>query len=114
MRKEADQACKATREVETGLSGARILALLFGMRGLRMIPGHFRLLLRLRGMFFALSMFIFAVSIGGRAMRFGGGFVMFRCLIVFVFHGDFSCCPTNFGRHRSDLNSGRTEFETRL
>jgi hypothetical protein len=54
------------------------------------------------------------VSIGGGAMRFGCGFVMFRCLIVFVFHGDFSCCPTNFGGHRSDLNSGWTEFETRL
>jgi hypothetical protein len=45
------------------------LLLALGMRSVRMIAGHFRLLLRLRGMFFALGMFIFAVSIGGGAMR---------------------------------------------
>jgi hypothetical protein len=93
--------------------GMLALLLALGMRGLRMIAGHFRLLLRLRGMFFALGMFIFAVSIGSGAMRFGCGFVMFRCLIVFVFHEVFSCCPTNFGDRRSDLNSGWTGFETR-
>ena len=68
------------------MGGILALLLALGMRGLRMIPGHFRLLLSLRGMFFAFGMFVLAVSIGSGAMRLCRGFVMLRCPIVFVFH----------------------------
>jgi hypothetical protein len=45
------------------------------------------MLLSLRGMFLALGMVILAVGVGGSAMRLRCGFVMFRRLVVFVFHG---------------------------
>ena len=47
------------------------------------------MLLSLRGMFLALGMVILAVGVGGSAMRLRWGFVMFRSLVVFVFHGCF-------------------------
>jgi hypothetical protein len=45
------------------------------------------MLLSLGGMFLALGMVILAVGVGGSAMRLRCGFVMFRRLVVFVFHG---------------------------
>ena len=45
------------------------------------------MLLSLRGMFLALGMVILAVGVSGSAMRLRCGFVMFRSLVVFVFHG---------------------------
>jgi hypothetical protein len=47
------------------------------------------MLLSLRGMFLALGMVILAVGVGGSAMRFRCGFVVFRCLVVVFLHGVF-------------------------
>jgi hypothetical protein len=37
------------------------------------------------------------VSRGRGTMRLCCGFVMFRCLVVCVFHVEFSCWPKNLG-----------------
>ena len=55
------------------------------------------MLLSLRGMFLALGMVIIAVGVGGSAMRLRCGFVMFRRLVVFVFHGVSSLLAENVG-----------------
>ena len=62
-----------------------LLALL--VRGLRMSARILRMLLGLAGIFLALGMVILAVRVGRCAMRLRCGFVMFRRLVVFVFHG---------------------------
>jgi hypothetical protein len=55
------------------------------------------MLLSLLGMFLALGMVILAVGVGGSAMRLRCGFVMFRRLVVFVFHGVSSLLAENVG-----------------
>src|ERR1700674_5112739 len=55
------------------------------------------MLLSLRGMFLALGMVILAVGVSGSAMRLRCGFVMFRRLVVFVFHGVSSLLAENVG-----------------
>jgi hypothetical protein len=55
------------------------------------------MLLSLGGMFLALGMVILAVGVGGSAMRLRCGFVMFRRLVVFAFHGVSSLLPKNVG-----------------
>jgi hypothetical protein len=45
-------------------------------------------------------------------MRLCCGFVMFRSLVVCVFHVDFSCWPKEFGTPRSGPNSGRLESQS--
>ena len=56
-----------------------------------------RVLLSLGSVLFALGMVILAVRLGGGTMGLCRRFVMFRRLIVCVFHFDFSCWPENFG-----------------
>ena len=54
------------------------------------------MLLSLRGMFLALGMVILAVGVGGSAMRLRCGFVMFRRLVVRVFHFKFLMLADEF------------------
>jgi hypothetical protein len=56
-----------------------------------------RMLLGLGSVLFTFGMVILAVSFGGSPMGLCSGFVMFRRLVVFIFHVDVSCRPTNFG-----------------
>ena len=74
-----------------------------------MIVCILRVLLGLGSVLFALGMIILAVSFCGCAMGLCSGFVMFRRLVVCIFHFVFSCWPTNCGNSRCGLNSGRTK-----
>jgi hypothetical protein len=56
-----------------------------------------RVLLGLGGVLLALGMVILAMKIGSSTMGLRRGFVMFRRLVVCVFHFEFSCWPENFG-----------------
>jgi len=56
-----------------------------------------RVLLSLGSVLFALAMLILAMSLGGGTMGLCSGFVMFRSLVVFVFHVGSSRWPTNRG-----------------
>jgi hypothetical protein len=75
------------------------------------------MLLSLRGMFLALGMVILAVGVGGSAMRLCSGFVMFRRLVVFVFHGVSSLLAEAVGyrahgaspQHPQPGNGGETK-----
>jgi hypothetical protein len=69
----------------------------FGMRRLGMLVCVLRVLLSLSRMLLTLGVLILAVSVGSGAMRFCRGFVMLRCLVVCVFHADFSYWPENSG-----------------
>jgi hypothetical protein len=62
-----------------------------------MLMGILRVLLGLVRMFLALGVVILAVSVGGGAMGFCRGLVMFRCAVMGVFHVVFSCWPKNLG-----------------
>jgi hypothetical protein len=68
------------------------LALLvaFCVSGLGMFLGGLRLLPGVGRMLLALGVIILSVRIGGGAVRLCGSLVMFRSLIVFVFHGVIS------------------------
>jgi hypothetical protein len=56
-----------------------------------------RVLLGLGRMLFALGVVVAAMSRGRGTMRLRSGFVMFRRLVVCVFHVEFSCWPKNIG-----------------
>jgi hypothetical protein len=71
-----------------------------------------RVLLGLSSVLFTFGMVILAMSFGGCTMGLRSGFVMFRRLVVLVFHVDFSCWPTYCGYRRGDLNSGRTKCQS--
>jgi hypothetical protein len=62
-----------------------------------MLTGILRVLLGLARMFLALGVVIAVVRLGSRTMGLRRGFVMFRCLVVSVFHVDFSCWPKDIG-----------------
>lgn len=68
-----------------------------GLRRLGMLAGILRVLLGLGRIFLALGVVVTAVSRGRGTMRLCCGFVMFRCLVVCVFHVEFSCWPKNLG-----------------
>jgi hypothetical protein len=68
-----------------------------GLRGLGMLVCILRVLLGLVRMLLALGVVVAVVSRGCGAMRLCRGFVMFRCLVVCVFHVEFSCWPKNLG-----------------
>jgi hypothetical protein len=79
----------------------------FGMfvRGLCVLLGLGRVIL-------ALGMIIPAVSVGSGPMGLCCRFVVFRRLVVCVFHIDFPYWPTNLGCHKSDLNSGCSAWQS--
>ena len=56
-----------------------------------------RVLLGLGSVLFALGMVVLAVRFSGRTVGLCSGVVMFRRLVVRVFHFNFSCWPTNCG-----------------
>jgi hypothetical protein len=56
-----------------------------------------RVLLGFGSVLLTLGMVILGVRLGGGTMGLCRRFVMFRRLIVCVFHFDFSCWPENFG-----------------
>jgi hypothetical protein len=56
-----------------------------------------RVLLGLGRILLALGMIVAAVGRSRGTMRLRRGFVMFRCLVVCVFHVEFSCWPKNLG-----------------
>ena len=81
-----------------------------GLRRLGMLAGILRVLLGLGRIFLALGVVVAAVSRGRGTMRLCRGLVMFRRLIVRVFHFGFS----HIGREisaasKSGLNSGQIE-----
>ena len=55
------------------------------------------MLLGLRGMFLALGVVVFAMSIGGGTMGLRCVFVMFRRFVVCFFHGVFSLLAEKYG-----------------
>jgi len=65
-----------------------------------------RVLLGLGRVFLTLGMVILAVRFGCRAMGLRCGFVMFRCLVVGVFHVVSSCWPENFGLLQGGVDDG--------
>ena len=67
------------------------------IRCLGMLVGVLRVLLGLGCMLLTFGMVIPVVGFGSSAMGLRCGFVMFRRLVVRVFHVDFSCWPENFG-----------------
>jgi hypothetical protein len=69
---------------------ALLLLVAFCMRSLGMFLCGLRLLPSLGRMLLALGMVILVVRIGGGAVRLRGRLVMFRRLVVCVFHGIFS------------------------
>jgi hypothetical protein len=71
-----------------------------------MLAGVLRMLLGLDRLFLALAMVVLAVRLGGSAMGLRRRFVVFRRLIVCVFHFYFSCWPRDFGSCKNGLNSG--------
>jgi hypothetical protein len=84
--------------VIAGPQGKQLLLLgALGLRGLGMLVGILRVLLGLVRMFLALGVVIAAMSRGRGTMRLRSGFVMFRRLVVCVFHVEFSCWPKNLG-----------------
>jgi hypothetical protein len=74
-----------------------LLLAALGMRRLGVLICVLRVLLGLGRVLLALGVVILAVSIGRGTMGLCRGFVMFRCLVVRVFHFDFSCWPKNLG-----------------
>ena len=56
-----------------------------------------RVLLGLGRVLFTFGMIILAVGVRSGTMRLCSGLMMFRRLVVCVFHVDFSCWPENFG-----------------
>jgi hypothetical protein len=81
-----------------GFPGKPLLLLgALGLCRLGMLIGILRVLLGLGRIFLALGVVVAAVSRGRGTMRFCCGFVMFRCLVVCVFHVKFSCWPKNIG-----------------
>jgi hypothetical protein len=69
----------------------------FGIRRLRILVCVLRVLLGFGSVLLTLGMVILGVRLGGGTMGLCRRFVMFRRLIVCVFHFDFSCWPENFG-----------------
>ncbi len=61
-----------------------------------MFAGVLRVLLGLGRVLFALGMIVLAVSFGSGAMRLCRGLVMFRRLVVSVFHVDFLILAEKF------------------
>ena len=78
--------------------GPLLLLGAFGIRGFGMIIRVLRVLLGLGRVLLALDMVVLAVSFGGGTMRLCRGLVMFRGLIVCVFHVDFLVLAETF-RH---------------
>jgi hypothetical protein len=62
-----------------------LLLLALGMRRVGLLVRRLRMLLRTGRVLLALGMVALAVMFGGGTMRLGGVFVMFGCLVVFVF-----------------------------
>jgi hypothetical protein len=84
--------------VIAGSPGKPLLLLgALGVRGLGMLVGALRVLLGLVRIFLALDVVVLAVSLGGGTMGLCRGLVMFRRLVVCVFHVEFSCWPKNLG-----------------
>jgi hypothetical protein len=77
--------------------GPLLLLGAFCIRRFGMLIRILRMLLGLGSVLFTFGMVILAVSFGGSPMGLCSGFVMFRRLVVFIFHVDVSCRPTNFG-----------------
>src|SRR5271170_6454990 len=71
-----------------------------------------RMLLGLGGVLLALGMVILAMRIGSSTMGLRCGFVMFRRLVVCVFHFDFSVGRKISAVNGSRLNSGRIEGQS--
>jgi hypothetical protein len=69
----------------------------FGVRRLGILVCVLRVLLGFASVLLTLGMIILAVRVGSGTMGLCRRFVMFRRLIVCVFHFDFSCWPENFG-----------------
>jgi hypothetical protein len=84
----------------------------FGIRGFGMIIRVLRVLLGLGGVLLALGMVILAMRIGSSTMGLRCGFVMFRRLVVCVFHFDFSVGRKISAVNSSRLNSGRIEGQS--
>ena len=90
----------AHREADAiaGSPGKPLLLLgALGLRGLGMLVGILRVLLGLVRILLALGVVVAAVSRGRGTMRLCRGFVMFRRLVVCIFHVEFSCWPKNLG-----------------
>jgi hypothetical protein len=62
-----------------------LLLLALGMRRVGLLVRRLRMLLRARRVLLALGMVALAVMFGSGTMRLGGSFVVFGCLVVFVF-----------------------------
>ena len=86
-------------DVIARLPAGSLLLLLgaFGIRRLGVLIGVLRMLLGLGRMLFSLGMVILAVGICSGTMGLCCGLVVFRRLVVRVFHVGFSCWPENFG-----------------
>src|SRR4029077_13287837 len=79
-------------------SGKPLLLLgALGLRSLGMLVCVLRVVWGLVGWLLALGVVVAAVSRGRGTMRLCRGFVMFGCLVVCVFHIEFSCWPKNLG-----------------
>jgi hypothetical protein len=69
----------------------------FSIRRFRMLVRVLRVLLGLGSVLFALGMIVPAMRLGSGAMGLCSGLVMFRRLVVCVFHFVLSRWPTNCG-----------------
>src|SRR5271170_150717 len=79
-------------------AGCHLLLLsAFRVRCLGMFVCVLRVLLSLCCVLFALGMIVLPMRISGCAMRLCCGFMLFRRLVVCVFHFGYSCWPENLG-----------------
>jgi len=77
-------------------SGVLFLLGAFRIRCLGKLACILRVLLGLGRVLFALGMVVLAVSFGGGTMGLRRGLVMFRRLVVCIFHGDFLVLAETF------------------